>query len=43
MSRVVLVVFPGVQTLDLTGPAEVFAAAGRVRGEPIYEVVVAAI
>lgn len=43
MSRVVLVVFPGVQTLDLTGPAEVFAAAGRVRGEPIYEVVVASV
>lgn len=43
MTRVVLVVFPGVQTLDLTGPAEVFAAEGRVRGAPIYEVVVASI
>lgn len=43
MSRVVLVVFPGVQTLDLTGPAEVFACAGRVRGAPVYEVVVASI
>jgi transcriptional regulator GlxA family with amidase domain len=32
---VILVVFPGVQTLDLTGPAEVFAAANH------YDVVVA--
>lgn len=28
-TRVVMVVFPGVQTLDLTGPAEVFATANR--------------
>src|SRR5262245_21360153 len=34
MPRVVVVVFPGVQTLDLAGPAEVFAAAR-------YEVVIA--
>ena len=34
MPRLVMVVFEGVQTLDLAGPAEVFAAAG-------YEVVVA--
>jgi len=33
--------FPGVQTLDATGPAEVFAAAVRVVGRPVYEVVVA--
>jgi transcriptional regulator GlxA family with amidase domain len=32
--RMILVVFPGVQTLDAAGPAEVFAAAG-------YEVVMA--
>ncbi len=39
MSRVVIVVFEGVQTLDLTGPAEVFATAGRVSG-PLYEIVI---
>ena len=43
MARIVIVVFEGVQTLDLTGPAEVFAAAGRVRGAPLYEVVVGSI
>ena len=43
MARVVLVVFPGVQTLDVTGPAEVFATAGRVRGEEVYEVVFASV
>lgn len=41
MARAVLVVFEGVQTLDLTGPAEVFAAASRVRKRPAYEVVIA--
>ncbi|MGE0400446.1 MAG: GlxA family transcriptional regulator [Kofleriaceae bacterium] len=30
MPRVILVVFDGVQTLDATGPAEVFAVAARV-------------
>lgn len=35
--RVILIAFPGVQTLDLTGPAEVFAAASRDVGEPLYE------
>jgi transcriptional regulator GlxA family with amidase domain len=30
--RVVLLAFPGVQTLDLTGPADVFASAGRLAG-----------
>jgi transcriptional regulator GlxA family with amidase domain len=39
--RVVIVVFEGVQTLDLTGPAEVFAATGRIRGTPAYDVIVA--
>ena len=36
--RVVMVAFPGVQTLDLTGPAEVFAAASRDVGAPLYEI-----
>jgi transcriptional regulator GlxA family with amidase domain len=31
MRRVVLVGFPDVQSLDLTGPAEVFSVAGRIR------------
>ena len=39
--RVVIVGFPGVQTLDVTGPAEVFRAAGLIR-PPGYEVTVAA-
>lgn len=38
MRRVLLLAFEGVQTLDVTGPAEVFAAAGRVRGEELYRV-----
>ena len=33
-----MVAFDGAQTLDLTGPSEVFAAAGRVLGEPVYRV-----
>jgi transcriptional regulator GlxA family with amidase domain len=41
MRRVVIVVFPGVQTLDITGPAEVLRAATRIR-PPGYEVIVAA-
>lgn len=41
MRRAVLVVYEGVQTLDFVGPAEVFASAGRVRGQPAYEVIVA--
>ncbi len=40
-ARVIVVVFDGVQTLDATGPAEVFAAASRARGAPTYEVIVA--
>lgn len=43
MPRVVVVVFEGVQTLDLSGPAEVFAAASRAAGEPRYQVEVAAV
>ena len=39
---VVLVVFPGLQGLDLIGPAEVFAAANQEVGRPAYRVRVAA-
>jgi transcriptional regulator GlxA family with amidase domain len=35
------VAFPGVQTLDVAGPAEVFSLAGRIAGDG-YDVVVAA-
>ena len=41
MRRVVIVVFEGVQTLDLTGPAEVFATANRMQRTPSYEIIVA--
>ena len=41
MRRVVIVAFPGVQTLDVTGPAEVFRGASLVK-PPGYEVTVAA-
>jgi transcriptional regulator GlxA family with amidase domain len=41
MRRVVIVVFPGVQTLDVTGPAEVFRAASLIH-PPGYDVTVAA-
>src|SRR5215216_3304093 len=41
MRRVVLAVFPGVQTLDVTGPAEVFRAATLLK-RPGYEVTIAA-
>jgi transcriptional regulator GlxA family with amidase domain len=41
MRRVVIVAFPGVQTLDVTGPAEVLRAATRIK-PPGYEVTVAA-
>jgi transcriptional regulator GlxA family with amidase domain len=40
MRRVVIVVFPGVQTLDVTGPAEVFRAASLIH-PPGYRVTVA--
>ena len=39
---VVLVVFPGLQGLDLIGPAEVFAAANQEVGRPAYRVRVVA-
>ena len=41
MRRVVIVAFPGVQTLDVTGPAEVLRAATLIK-PPGYEVTVAA-
>ena len=41
MRRVVIVVFPGVQTLDVTGPAEVLRAATRLH-PPGYDVTVVA-
>ena len=41
--RVVIIGFEGVQTLDLTGPAEVFAAASRGAGRAVYRVVVASV
>jgi transcriptional regulator GlxA family with amidase domain len=34
MRRVLILAFDGVQSLDVTGPAEVFNAAGRVAREP---------
>ena len=41
MRRVVIVAFPGVQTLDVTGPAEVLRAATKLH-PPGYEVTIAA-
>jgi transcriptional regulator GlxA family with amidase domain len=42
MRRVVIVAFPRVQTLDVLGPAEVFATADQLRGGGAYEVEVVA-
>jgi transcriptional regulator GlxA family with amidase domain len=41
VTRVVVIAFHGAQTLDVTGPAEVFAAAARQVGRPAYRVEVA--
>ena len=46
--RIAIVVFPGCQALDLTGPHEVFAGAnqvlrGRRRDDPRYQLLVAAL
>ena len=41
MARVLMVAFDGAQTLDVTGPAEVFAAAAR-HGAP-YRVELASV
>lgn len=39
---VVLVAFPGLQSLDLTGPLEVFARANEELGRTVYDLTVAA-
>lgn len=39
--RVVVVAYPGVQSLDVTGPVEVFAAANQHTGRPEYAVTLA--
>lgn len=39
--QVALVVYPGVQLLDVAGPADVLAGVTRVLGEPGYELTVA--
>lgn len=39
MGRVVLVAYPGATTLDVAGPAEVFAGVATALGKPAYEVV----
>lgn len=36
--RVVVVVFDGIQTLDVSGPVEVFSTANRESGSPLYRV-----
>jgi transcriptional regulator GlxA family with amidase domain len=43
MVRILVVVFEGVQTLDATGPAEVFAAASASLGTQAYRVLLASI
>jgi transcriptional regulator GlxA family with amidase domain len=42
MRRILVVAFDGAQTLDVTGPAEVFAATNRQLGRAEYEVTLAA-
>lgn len=34
--RIVVVVFPGIQSLDAIGPIEVFSTASREAGQPLY-------
>lgn len=43
MPRVLIVAFQGAQTLDITGPAEVFAAANRELGRQHYRVALASL
>lgn len=38
MARVLMVAFDGAQTLDVTGPSEVFATASRLSGRALYRV-----
>jgi transcriptional regulator GlxA family with amidase domain len=40
--RVVFLAFPGVQPLDVVGPAEVFSSAGAIAGGDAYEIEVVA-
>jgi transcriptional regulator GlxA family with amidase domain len=40
--KIVIVAFDGAQTLDVTGPAEVFSAANRQLGKVVYAVLLAA-
>lgn len=42
MARIILIAFDGAQTLDITGPGEVFACANRALGRKAYQVLVAA-
>src|SRR5215208_4983773 len=41
MRRVLIIAFDGVQSLDVTGPLEVFHAAGRIAGKPYRTEIVA--
>ena len=43
MARVLIAMFEGAQTLDVTGPAEVFATASRGKPRELYRVSVASI
>jgi transcriptional regulator GlxA family with amidase domain len=43
VARVLLIAFDGVQTLDVTGPAEVFAAASRAEGSILYRLELASV
>jgi transcriptional regulator GlxA family with amidase domain len=43
LRTVVVVVFPGLQGLDLMGPVEVFGTANRLGGSEAYRIVVAAV
>lgn len=43
MPRVLMVAFEGAQTLDVTGPSEVFATAARLSGRALYRVEAVAI
>jgi transcriptional regulator GlxA family with amidase domain len=40
--RIAILVFPGVQTLDVTGPWEVFSIANRIAGGGVYEIEIVA-
>src|SRR4051812_4815186 len=42
MRRIAILVFDGVQTLDVTGPFEVFSVANRLRGNDEYSVEIVA-